>query len=195
MASPIRDARARPTSMSGVSQKLPGGIERTDAARFGPGDERHGCRWRRPRAHRVHSRVRGQSPLSAAGRALRAAMQAPRTSVRSGCGACTRENRSHRAQTGPRPDSRTSGKTGPSAAGRHSSGAAVLHAQVTAVANQGVQRAPEARSCPSVHPSARRLRGEGDGRSPRRRHHTATTPSVRGSVAPAYAPESSRRMI
>ena len=194
MASPIRDARARPTSMSGVSQKLPGGIERPDAARFGPGDERHGCRWRRPRAHRVHSRVGGQSPLSAAGRALRSAMQAPRTSVRSGCGACTRENQSNRAESGPRPDSRTSGETGHSAAGRHSPGAAALHA-VAAGANQGVQRAPEARSCPSARPSARRLRGEGDGRSPRRRHHAATTPSVRGSVAPAYAPESSRRMI
>ena len=129
MALPIRGARARPTSMPRVSQELRSGTGRTDAARFEPGDERPGCRRRRPPAHRGQYRIGDQRPPFAAGRALRTAMQVPRTSVRSGCGACARADRPHRADSGPRPDALTSANTGPSAAGRRSPGASVLHAQ------------------------------------------------------------------
>ena len=156
MALPIRGARARPNAMPRVSQELRGGTERTDAARYGPGDERPGCRRRRSPAHRGRCRIGDQRPPFAAGRALRTAMQVPRTSVRPGCGACARADHPHRADSGPRPDAPASPNTGPSAAGRRSPGASVLHAQWR---RERIQVCGERRTPGHALPFARTLAG------------------------------------
>ena len=188
-----------------------------------------GRRW--VRAHRGRARVDDERPRSSAWRALHAAVRAPRTSVRPGCGTRAREIRPHRTGADARPGIHASGEAGPPGARRRRPGAAELPARRRPerigrssgrlkrghVPRGGSSRRPYRRpgvlvlgqgaECGSGNSGTRsvyvvhdfsmrtradhgcgRVRGEGDRQSTRRPHHAATTPSVRGSVAPAYAP-------